>query len=103
MAGIKGKSGNQGWKKDFDAACMLAQSAGRLIYVQNVSEEEAQRKQIFTSAIEKGKTEVAKTVFLKLAPSNINLGGQANNPLSVVQLVTMNDENSLNKTSVKGN
>jgi predicted Zn-dependent peptidase len=34
--------------------------------------------------------------------SDINLGGQADNPLSVVQLVTKNDDDRINKASVKG-
>lgn len=84
MPGVKGRSGNQGWKKNFDAECMLNQSAGRLIYVQNISAKEAEEKEIFTSPVEKGKTEVAKVVFLKLAPSNVNIGGQKDNPLKLL-------------------
>ena len=50
----------------------------------------------------KDKLKVASYLAGKSVPQDINLGGQADNPLSVVNLVTMNDDGKFNKTSVKG-
>jgi hypothetical protein len=49
------------------------------------------------------RVKVAEHLAGKSVPQNINLGGQADNHLSVVKLVTMNDDGNANKTSVKGN
>lgn len=48
------------------------------------------------------RAEIASRVASKRIPSDINLGGQADNPLSVVQLVTMNDNSKPDASSVKG-
>lgn len=48
------------------------------------------------------RVKVAEHLAGKSVPQDINLGGQANNPLSVVQLVTKDDNDRTNKTSVKG-
>ena len=50
----------------------------------------------------KDRADVFSRIAVKVMPQDINLGGQANNPLSVVQLVTKNDDDRINKASVKG-
>ena len=50
----------------------------------------------------KDKLKVASYLAGKSVPQNINLGGQADNPLSVVQLITVNDKSKTDGASVKG-
>jgi hypothetical protein len=50
----------------------------------------------------KDRAEVFSRIATKVMPQDINLGGQADNPLSVVQLVTMNDNSNPDASSVKG-
>jgi hypothetical protein len=50
----------------------------------------------------KDKLKVASYLAGKSVPQNINLGGQADNPLSVVQLITANDKSKTDGSSVKG-
>jgi hypothetical protein len=73
----------KGWKSEFDAACMLGQSAGVLIAAQNIEPQEAAKKDFF-SELNREKRRIALEVFKKLAPSNINVGGQKDNPLNLL-------------------
>jgi hypothetical protein len=50
----------------------------------------------------KDKLKVASYLAGKSVPQDVNLGGQADNPLSVVNLVTINDDCAINKASVTG-
>jgi hypothetical protein len=49
----------------------------------------------------KDRADVFSRIAVKVMPQDINLGGQADNPLSVVKLVIMNDD-KLNKATVAG-
>lgn len=61
------------------------------------------RKYIYDESVPlKDRADVFSRIAVKVMPQDINLGGQADNPLSVVQLVTMHDDGKSNKTSVKG-
>jgi hypothetical protein len=59
-----------------------------------VLEETISAEKVNVSEEEKERRRVATEVFKKLAPSSINIGGQPNNPLSVVNLITTNGHNS---------
>lgn len=87
MAGKKGRSGNQGWKKNFDMACMLGTATGILENFLSIG-----KKEIDLSEEEKERRRVAIEVFKKLAPSNINVGGQKDNPLGITLEIVLNED-----------
>lgn len=90
-------AGRKGWKAEFDAACMLSAAAGRLIKVENITPAEA-KKDDFFSELEKEKRRIALEVFKKLAPNNVNIGGQPNNPLGISLEIVLHEDRSNAKT-----
>lgn len=48
------------------------------------------------------RADVFSRIAVKVMPQDINHGGQADNPLSVVQLITANDKSKTDGSSVKG-